>query len=526
MSKIIENNPKTTDEIFTGWRDTDQPIKNYIKAIQINQAILFLGKAGVGKSVALKQTREWFESQDECVGVVSYTGTGAMNVGGRTINSLFRIRPAYEGGNELVPEIIPASCVAARENTQDWFFLKASLKDLTVILIDEVSMLGGSILREMDFAMKKAKHSSEFMGGCKVIMFGDFFQLGPVKDSWLFNHELISELIVYDRLKVIEPTEVYRQDSKEFLETLGYIREGFASMTKEQEKNVFSFLSSKVTEKRPKNTIVLAGANNIADKYNLTELAKLKAKAYTLKFHIEGQAIKLKDSDKGATKDILSLKRGARIVFTRNDAIGRYCNGSTGTFIGPYSELKKYIEQMREEKGEEYSEMASLVTEQNKTDLMIYQSQLVEKKNQVSISMKDENIMVCYVDGYNMPILVPKKVMFEECNSKAIEKKKKNGGTYTVYEKIVIAEYWHWDFVLGYAITIHKSQGMTLPSAYIDFTKKNGVGVWAGDGSVYTALSRIKTPEGVFLRHPIPLRIITTSPEVTKFFNKIRKNNN
>lgn len=293
------------------------------KKVETSYENMFItGKAGTGKSELLKYIVK--NTKKKCV-VLAPTGIAALNVGGQTIHSFFRLKFGIQQIENLKYEDVD-SIVADRINKID------------TIIIDEVSMVGPDIIDAIDIICKKVRSALSSFGGIQLICFGDLFQLPPVitdntakeylekkygvplfyRAHAFENNNLLDD----NSLKIYELTEVFRQKDEIFKDILNEVRIGNNS------SNVLDILNKRVCDKDIDNTtITIATTNNITNIINKTKLEKLSSPEYTYKGTIKGDM----PNSYLETDEVLHLKVGAQVIMLNNDTNGRWVNGSIGT---------------------------------------------------------------------------------------------------------------------------------------------------------------------------------------------------
>jgi ATP-dependent DNA helicase PIF1 len=287
-------------------------------AIETTLDNLFVtGRAGTGKSTLLNYLSENTSKQ---IVICAPTGVAALNVGGQTIHSLFRLPIGVIADNDI-------------EQSAE---LRKLLSTIDTLVIDEVSMVNADLLDAIDRSLRQARgRRHEAFGGVQVVLFGDPYQLAPVpgegderayfgdhyRSMWFFDAKVWNET----ELTIYELTSIHRQHEAEFKYMLNAVRHG----------GVTAEIAARLNEvgARPKPTdgaITLASTNGIVTRINATELARLPGRVLTAKAEVSG--------DFGGrafpADEALELKLGARVMFLRNDTGqdgGRWVNGSVGT---------------------------------------------------------------------------------------------------------------------------------------------------------------------------------------------------
>ncbi len=276
--------------------------------------IFVTGRAGTGKSTLLNHL-SWNTSKQ--LVIAAPTGVAALNVGGQTLHSLFRL---------------PIGVIADHDIEQN-AALRKLLNTIDTLVIDEVSMVNADLLDAVDRSLRQARQrKQEAFGGVQVVLFGDPYQLAPVpgdaderayfedqyRSMWFFDAKVWDET----DLRIFELTMIHRQHEEEFKTMLTAVRHG----------TVTAEIAARLNEvgARPAPTedaITLATRNDTVNRINATELAKLPGRSLTAQAEITG--------DFGGrafpADETLELKVGARVMFLRNDGDQRWVNGTVGT---------------------------------------------------------------------------------------------------------------------------------------------------------------------------------------------------
>ncbi len=297
--------------------------------------IFLTGKAGTGKTTFLnnfvKKTRKKHI-------VVAPTGIAAINAGGVTIHSMFGFPlrtfiPTLERINENLAMNIP-------DLMQHFKYRKDKLKllrEVEVIIVDEVSMLRADVLDMMDFSLRHIRRNQEKFGGVQMLFIGDLYQLPPVvrDENEYIMKQFYASPFFFDafvlkntNLLTVELTEVFRQKDEDFLEILNEIRDGNLSREhyeKLHERYIPDF------EPKEEAYVYLTSHNRIADDINTKKLSELGGKTYQFKAKIVGD---FKESQ-FPNEEVLELKVGAQVMFIRNDATQekKYFNGKLAEVV-------------------------------------------------------------------------------------------------------------------------------------------------------------------------------------------------
>ncbi|PWB03990.1 AAA family ATPase [Duncaniella muris] len=430
--------------------DLDNP--EFIKAWELlqhtKQSIFLTGKAGTGKSTFLRyitaHTRKKYV-------VLAPTGIAAVNVGGVTLHSFFRIpfKPIVPGDPDFAPNRI-------KERMKYPGSLVKLIRELELIIIDEISMVRADIIDFVDLLLRTySGNQREPFGGKQLLFVGDVFQLEPVltgdmrdilrkfyRDAFFFSAH------AFDRINLvpIELRKIYRQSQGEFVELLDRIRMGAATAADISRLNSRCVALSLPVEGEEKPTMTLASRRDMVDQINESRLEAIDKPVFTFIGEIK------KDFPENSlpTDLELSLKEGAQVVFIKNSPDRFWVNGTIGTV----TTLTQDLLEVRLENGEIHE---------------------VEPE-------KWSNI----------------KYSFDEKTNKIIETEL---GSFTQYP-----------VKLAWALTIHKSQGLTFNNVIIDL----GRGAFTG-GQTYVALSRCRSFEGLTLRSTVAERDIFVNPAILNF---------
>lgn len=411
-----------------------------------NRCIFLTGKAGTGKTTFLRRLKKECPKQ---LTVVAPTGVAAINAEGVTIHSLFQLPPQL-----FIPTI------EARRQLFSEMQMRGTkqrvLRNLELLVIDEVSMVRADLLDAIDAVLRHFKHQPRLpFGGVQVLFIGDLFQLSPVarESEWQILREFYSgpyffQAQVFQELKpvYIELDHVFRQTNNDFVEILNQVR-----------NNTLSAESLKILNKRyipdfepsrqSEHYITLSTHNSKVDAINQREMQMLKGKEYIYNAEI-------KDTFPESMFPIdktLTLKVGARVMFVKNDS----------------SQEKLY-----------YNGKLGVVKSLSATTIQV----ICEDNKVIDVHSETwENIRYTAVAGSD-----------------------------TVTSE-VIGSFSHFPLRLAWAITIHKAQGLTFDRVVIDAADAFAA------GQVYVALSRCRSLDGVVLLTPIPSRALTNARDVLYF---------
>lgn len=417
------------------------------------QSIFLTGKAGTGKSTFLRYVTDNIKKKYV---VLAPTGIAAINAGGSTLHSFFKL-PFHP----LLPDDPNLSLQKGR--IHEFFKYTKShrklLEKLELIIIDEISMVRADIIDTVDRILRVYSHNlREPFGGKQLLLVGDVFQLEPVVKS--DEREILARFYpnpyffsarVFGQIDLvsIELKKVYRQSDSTFISVLDHIRGGTAGAADLQLLNTrYGAAVSSTAEGDNGLYITLATRRDNVDYINERRLAELPGEPETFRGEIRGE---FPESSLPTQRELV-LKPGAQIIFIKNDYERRWVNGTIGTVNG--------------------------------------------------FDMDGSTLYITTDDGRECDV---KRESWRNIRYTYNEEKKQ-------VEEEELGTFTQFPVRLAWAITVHKSQGLTFSRAVIDFTG----GVFAG-GQTYVALSRCTSLEGIRLKKPVTRADIFVRPEITEF---------
>ncbi len=434
----------------------NQEWQQALQIIQYTRRSLFLtGKAGTGKSTFLRYVAQ--HTKKKCV-ILAPTGIAAINAGGQTLHSFFKLpfHPLLPNDSRYTPRNI-------RKTLKYSGVTLKLLRELELIIIDEISMVRADIIDFIDKVLRiYCRNMREPFGGKQLLLVGDIFQLEPVikEDEWRLMQPFYPSAYFFDakvwqqmQLVSIELRKVYRQNDLSFISLLDRIRQNQATDRDLEDINTRYIRHPKFNARpqRPTNAfeITLATRRDTVDWINEKELSQLEGSSSKFVGTVRGE---FPLTSLPAPME-LEVKPGAQVIFTRNDKEKRWVNGTIGIVTG--------------------------------------------------IDEEEGIIGVCDEDGneYDVgeEVWENMRYTFDEKEQKIIEEQL---GTFVQYP-----------LRLAWAITVHKSQGLTFRQVKLDFS---GGGAFAG-GQTYVALSRCTSLQGLTLEEPIRRSDIFVRPEVIAF---------
>ena len=453
------------------WGLDNEPLDLAWQFVERTGVNVFLtGKAGTGKTTFLRRLKE--RSPKRMV-VVAPTGVAAINAGGVTIHSFFQF--------PLAPYIPGGSFNTKDEKYRFSKEKKNIIRTLDLLVIDEISMVRADLLDQIDAVLRLHKDRHRPFGGVQLLMIGDLSQLAPVvkEGEWALLREYYrtpyffgSHALQQTQHVTIELTHVYRQTDHTFINILNEVRENRLTAESLARLNSRVATSGKMKDESGKSvnegshpednchlstfnfsldegTIRLTTHNATANRYNEERMDALKGVRFTFRADVSGT---FPESSYPAEEKLV-LKKGCQVMFLKNDVQGsRYYNGKIGIISAIDAE---HIRVRGIDDGEEI---------EVEPDVWTNARYVIDKETK---EIREE------IEG----------------------------------------EFRQYPLRLAWAITVHKSQGLTFDRAVLD------VNAAFASGQVYVALSRCRTLEGLVLTAPLSLSSVKTDAVVTDYMN-------
>lgn len=439
-----------TDTPFTSPADQVRALIHFSQ-----QHVFLTGRAGTGKTTLLKRI---CEETAKNYAIVAPTGVAAIQAGGATIHSFLRMHP-----HTFVPDASYPN--RANRQIENPYSLSRSMKlskdrikllrSLELLIIDEISMVRADLLDAMDTVLRKFRENSLPFGGVQLLMVGDLLQLPPVvkDDEARVLSPYYPSFFFFESWAIrkagyvpIELQTVYRQNDPEFLSLLNDVRAGriLPLWLEKLDRMVLP------REDWPdEGYIVLTTHVSQADRINAEKLQKIQSPPFSLKAHIEGEF------PPGAypNETELVLKKGAQVMFIRNNWDAGYFNGKIG-WVDEWDPENEVLS-ITSENGDHYT----VFREEWQNNRYVFDTDAQKVKQELAGSF------------FQFPVR------------------------------------------LAWAITIHKSQGLTFSRAVVD------AGAAFASGQVYVALSRCRSLDGLILGSPLNESQLFPNPQVQDFMD-------
>ena len=411
-----------------------------------DMSLFLTGKAGTGKTTFLREVVHY--TKKKCI-VLAPTGIAAVNAGAMTIHSFFQF-----GLGPFVQGVI--------EPKSDFRINKSKLeliRHLQLLIIDEVSMVRADLMDHIDVELRRIRRNSKPFGGVQLLMIGDLQQLPPIahggedellrqyyKTLYFFSSAALKSM----KYSCIELKNVYRQTDRHFIDILNHARN--CTLTSQDISDLNARYIPGFSPKPEDGYIRLMTHNRQVDYVNETELEKLDSKPYTFVAAVTGTF----PEESYPTANSLTLKKGAQVMFIKNDPERRFINGTLG-------EVK------------------------------------IIDKNSIAVRLAESGTVIDVepMEWQNI------RYQFDE-ESKEISSKQ-------------IGRFKQYPLKAAWAITVHKSQGLTFDKAIID------VHAAFSPGQAYVALSRCRTLDGLVLSSPVSASVFMRDNAVDAYMNYISR---
>ena len=426
---------------------------------QTNEPVFLTGKAGTGKTTLLHKIIESTHKQSI---IVAPTGIAALNAGGVTIHSFFQLP---FGG--FIPEfnVAPQFTDSVKLETKDSLLRhfkmnsqrKSLIRNMELLIIDEVSMLRADLLDAIDWTLRNVRKNNRPYGGVQVLFIGDLLQLPPVvkQQEWSVLHKYYSGMFFFHAKVVQESAPIYIELSKIYRQDdanfIDILNHLRNNEMKEKHVSLLNkYVNTEIKLAEKDGYITLTTHNNKADEINQTALKTLENKSHFYNAEITKEFPKhLYPLD-----ERLELKVGAQIMFIKNDISfdKNFYNGKMG-----------------------------VVSSLGKEEIFIT---FPEEKKTIEVEKYEWNNV---------------KYVLDENTGEITEE--------------ITGTFVHYPIKLAWAITVHKSQGLTFDKAILDVSQ-----VFA-PGQAYVAFSRLRSLSGLILTSPIRLNGLINDRNVVNYAN-------
>lgn len=424
---------------------------------QTQRSVFLTGKAGTGKTTLL---REIIATTHKNTVVVAPTGIAALNAGGVTIHSMFQLPfggfiPAFGVDSQFTDTVKFESKDTLRRHFKMSGLKKSVIRNMELLVIDEVSMLRADLLDAMDYMMQTVRKKATPFGGVQVLYIGDLLQLPPVirDEEWRTLRNYYKGKFFFHSHAVqiapplyIELSKIYRQTDTDFISVLNNLRNN--TITAADVAALNKYVKPDFDLKENKGYITLTTHNAKADAMNAQALTDLKGELITYNPDIVGDF----PEKIFPIEERLRLKIGAQVMFVKNDLSSEknYFNGKMGII-----------------------------------------KSLGMQEITVHFPEEDKTIEVDRYEWQNIRYKL-------DPVTKEIEEE-------------VLGTFVHYPIKLAWAITVHKSQGLTFDKAAIDVSQ-----VFM-PGQAYVALSRLRSLEGLILLSPLRMNGISNDQDVMDY---------
>lgn len=424
---------------------------------QTNRSIFLTGKAGTGKTTLLKKIVATTYKQTI---IVAPTGIAALNAGGVTIHSFFQLPfggfiPEFDVDAQFTQYVKLETKSTLMRHFRMNATRKAIMRNMELLIIDEVSMLRADTLDAIDWTLRNVRKINKPFGGVQVLFIGDLLQLPPVikPQEWSFLRKYYNGIFFFNAKSVhespplyVELDKVYRQEDEVFLNILNNLRNN--KITQEDVDQLNKHVQPNFDATTHEDYITLTTHNNDADGINKNALSRIAGKSKFYKSEITGAF----PDHLFPIEENMELKIGAQVMFIKNDITSdkAFYNGKMGRIVG-----------------------------------------LEHDEIRVNFPKEKKTISVEKYEWNNIQYTLDK--------------------TTSEVEEKVLGTFVHYPLKLAWAITVHKSQGLTFDKAILDVSK-----VFV-PGQAYVALSRIRSLDGVVLLKPIQMNGLSNDANVVEY---------
>lgn len=428
----------------------NEEMQKALQIIQFTRRSLFLtGKAGTGKSTFMRHIAATIKKKHI---ILAPTGIAAINAGGSTLHSFFKL-PFHP--------LLPTDKRYSARNIRDTLKYNGEktklLREVELIIIDEISMVRADIIDFIDKVLRiYNRNMREPFGGKQLLLVGDIYQLEPVikEDERQLLCPFYPSCFFFDahvfREMQLIAVELKKVYRQRDAQFISLLDHIRTSQVSDTDLRLLNArVNAEIGTEEGRLSITLSGRRDTVDYINEKQLNTLPDQPTIFYGHIEGEF----PESSLPTPIELEVKTGAQVLFIKNDKERRWVNGTLGTIIG-FGDEEDGIIYVRTEDGRDFD---------------------VEREIWSNV-----------------------RYTFNEKEQKIEEEE--------------IGSYQQFPLRLAWAITVHKSQGLTFNNVKIDFTG----GVFAG-GQTYVALSRCTSLQGISLQEPIRRENIFVRTEVTNF---------
>jgi hypothetical protein len=424
---------------------------------QTNKSVFLTGKAGTGKTTLLKEIIK--STHKNCV-VVAPTGIAALNAGGVTIHSMFQLPfGGFIPANNVNQQFSETLKFETKDTLNRHFKMSAIkrkvIQNMELLIIDEVSMLRSDLMDAIDFMLQSVRKKRKAFGGVQVLFIGDLLQLPPVirDEEWrTLRNYYKGKFFFHSHVIQLNPP-LYIELSKIFRqsdETFIDLLNNLRNnkITKENVSFLNKYVQPNFDLKANKGYITLTTHNNKADTINNQSINDLEGKSANYKALITGDF----PEKIFPLEETLELKVGAQIMFIKNDLSfeKNYFNGKMG-----------------------------VIKSISKEEIWVH---FPEENKSIEVEKYEWQNIRYYVNE----------------NTKEIEEE-------------VLGTFVHYPIKLAWAITVHKSQGLTFDKAALDVSQ-----VFV-PGQAYVALSRLRSLNGLILLSPLQMNGISNDDDVMDY---------